>query len=68
MLPGDIVRFNIAIDRRDGTRRATNVRLHKLIEDQKERSGREKVCVCVRWRVCVLGGVIGVCVVEDQVE
>ena len=43
MLAGDIVHFHIATDRRDGSRRATYVRLHRLIEDQKEKTGREKV-------------------------
>jgi len=43
MFAGDIVHFRIATDRRDGSRRATCVQLHRLIEDQKERTGREKV-------------------------
>lgn len=43
MLAGDIVHFHIATDRRDSARRATYVRLHRLIEDQKEKTGREKV-------------------------
>ncbi len=44
MLPGDIVNFNVAIDRRDDTHRATRVRLHRLVEEQKDTSQREMVC------------------------
>ena len=43
MLPGDIVVFNIAVDRRNGNERATNVLLHRLIEEQREKSSREQV-------------------------
>jgi len=43
MLPGDVVQFNVATDRRNGDRRATNVLLHRLIEDQRNKSGREQV-------------------------
>ena len=43
MLPGDIVHFNLAVDCRSGDRRATNVYLHKLIEEQKDSNDRETV-------------------------
>ncbi len=43
MLPGDVVTFNLAVDCRNGDQRATNVILHRLIEEQKDRSGREQV-------------------------
>ena len=43
MLSGDIVLFNVATDRRNGMRRATSVKLHKLVEDQTENSKRETV-------------------------
>ena len=43
MLPGDVVLFNLAVDRRDRARRATNVRLHCLSEEQKNHSDREVV-------------------------
>ncbi|XP_064387702.1 cold shock domain-containing protein E1-like [Halichondria panicea] len=41
MLSGDIVNFSLAIDKRDGTERATGVRLHRLVEEQKDTSQRE---------------------------
>ena len=43
MLSGDIVRFKIATDKRDGSRRATGVVLHKLVESQEGHVTREKV-------------------------
>ena len=43
MLPGDVVQFNVATDRRNGDRRAANVLLHRLIEGQRNKSGREQV-------------------------
>ncbi len=43
MLSGDIVQFNIATDKRDGSRRATSVQLHKLVECQQPHVTREKV-------------------------
>ena len=43
MLSGDIVNFSLAIDKRDGTERATGVRLHRLVEEQKDTSQRETV-------------------------
>ena len=43
MLSGDIVLFNLAVDRRNGAQRATNVQLHRLIEEQKDQSSREMV-------------------------
>ena len=43
MLSGDIVLFNVAIDQRNGDQRATNVQVHKLIEEQKDRNAREMV-------------------------
>ena len=43
MLSGDIVLFNLAIDRRNGAQRATNVQVHKLIEEQKDKNAREMV-------------------------
>lgn len=43
MLSGDIVLFNLAIDRRSGAQRATNVQLYRLIEEQKDKSARETV-------------------------
>jgi hypothetical protein len=55
MLPGDVVIFNLAVDRRNGDQRATNVYLHRLMEEQKDHTGREQVlgsCVCT----CVCGG------------
>lgn len=42
MLSGDIVRFKIAADKRDGSRRATGVVLHKLVESQEGHVTREK--------------------------
>ena len=47
MLSGDIVIFNLAIDRRTGAQRATNVQLHSLIEEQKDKNGREMVRIIV---------------------
>lgn len=44
MLPGDIVNFSVAVDRRDDTCRATCVRLHSLVEEQMDTSQREMVC------------------------
>lgn len=41
MLSGDIVLFNLAVDRRNGAQRATNVHIHKLIEEQKDQNARE---------------------------
>ncbi len=48
MLGGDIVKFNIATDKRDGSHRATNVQLHKLVEGQQAHvtRAREKVMGC----------------------
>ena len=43
MLSGDIVLFNLAVDRRSGAQRATNVQLHRLIEEQKDKNAREMV-------------------------
>ena len=43
MLSGDIVLFNLAVDRRNGAQRATNVQIHKLIEEQKDQNARETV-------------------------
>ena len=43
MLSGDIVLFNVAIDRRNGAQRATNVQLHQMIEEQKDNNTRETV-------------------------
>lgn len=43
MISGDIVLFNLAVDRRNGAQRATNVQVHKLIEEQKDKNARETV-------------------------
>ena len=45
MLSGDIVLFSLAVDRRNGDQRATNVQVHKLIEEQKDQNAREMVCL-----------------------
>ena len=43
MLSGDIVLFSLAVDRRNGDQRATNVQVHKLSEEQKDQNARETV-------------------------
>ena len=47
MLSGDIVLFNLAVDQRNGAQRATNVQLHRLIEEQKDKNAREMVSIHV---------------------
>lgn len=43
MCAGDIVKFKIATDKRDGSSRATKVLLIKLIEEQDKNNKRERV-------------------------
>jgi len=43
MLPGDTVTFHLATDKRSGTQRATNVRLGRLVEEQRNKPQRETV-------------------------
>lgn len=43
MLAGDIVKFKLATDKRDGSRRATKVSLVKLMETHQGHNTREKV-------------------------
>lgn len=54
---GDIVLFNIASDRRMGSkqpRRATNVKLHKMVEMNQGNQSREKVSGVIRFSRSVM--------------